>query len=238
MYPLPFFLFFIPSLSSYFYSSSSILLFLPIPPAFLHHGSFYILLSSLFFSFSIFSFSPFSFHLSLYPIPSFSFSSTYPFSSLIHPASIYFLSLASQYTPLLFSHLHLVFLFSSSFIFSVLQSPLLPPPHSFPFFFSLFSMSRLLLLILFFIFLFFFPSSFFHDPPLHPPSILLSSSSYNYPILIFYIFFFVLILLLLCFLQLSLCPSFPLSHLHPAADFLHITLGLLTYFFIYIYPPK
>ena len=67
-------------------------------PASLHHGSFYILLSSLFFSFSIFSFSPSSFHLSLHPIPSFSFSSTYPFSSLIHPASIYFLSLASQYT--------------------------------------------------------------------------------------------------------------------------------------------
>ena len=75
--------------------------FLP-APASPYHGSFYILLSSLFFSFSIFSFSPFSFHLSLYPNPSFSFSSTYPFSSLIHPASIYFLSLASQYTPLLF----------------------------------------------------------------------------------------------------------------------------------------
>ena len=160
-------------------------------PASLHHGSFYILLSSLFFSFSIFSFSPSSFHLSLHPMPSFSFSSTYPFSSLIHPASIYFLSLASQYTLLFFLILHLVFLFSFSFIlffqfFSVPQSPLLPP-HS-PSFFSLFSMSRLLLLILFFIFLFFFPSSFFHDPPLHPPSILLSSSSYNYPILIYFFF--------------------------------------------------
>ena len=85
-------------------------------PASLHHGSFYILLSSLFFSFSIFSFSPSSFHLSLHPIPSFSFSSTYPFSSLIHPASIYFLSLASQYTLLFFLILHLVFLFSFSFI--------------------------------------------------------------------------------------------------------------------------
>ena len=162
--------------------------FLP-APASLHHGSFYILLSSLFFLFSIFSFSPFSFHLSLCPIPSFSFSSTYPFSSLIHPASIYFLSLASQYTPLLFSHpsssLPLFsLLYSLLSIFSVLQSPL----HS-PSFFSLFSMSSLLLLILFFIFLFFFPSSFFHDPPLHPPSILLSSSSYNYPILIFLYFF-------------------------------------------------
>ena len=159
-----------------------------------YHGSFYILLSSLFFSVSIFSFSPFSFHLSLYPIPSFSFFSTYPFSSLIHPASIYFLSLASQYTPLLFSHpsssLPLFFLlYSLLSFFSVPQSPLLLPPHSFPFFFSFFSMSRLLLLILFFIFLFFFPSSFFHDPPLHPPSILLSSSSYNYPILIFLYFF-------------------------------------------------
>ena len=199
-------------------------------PASLRHGSFYILLSSLFFSFSIFSFSPSSFHLSLHPIPSFSFSSTYPFFSLIHPASIYFLSLASQYTLLFFLILHLVFLFSFSFIIFFQFFLFLS-------FFSLFSMSRLLLLILFFIFLFFFPSSFFHDPPLHPPSILLSSSSYNYPILIFF-YFFVLILLLLCFLLLSLCPSFPLSHLHPAADFLHITLGLLTYFFIYIYPPK
>ena len=129
-------------------------------PASLHHGSFYILLSSLFFSFSIFSFSPSSFHLSLYPIPSFSFSSTYPFSSLIHPGSIYFLSLASQYTPLLFSFpsssLPLFFLlYFLLSIFSVPQSPLLPPPHS-PSFFSLFSMSRLLLLILFFIFLFLF----------------------------------------------------------------------------------
>ena len=148
--------------------------FLP-APASLHHGSFYILLSSLFFSFSIFSFSP--------------------FSSLIHPASIYFLSLASQYTPLLFSHpsssLPLFFLlYSLLSTFSVPQSPLLLPPHSFPFFFFFFfSMTRLLLLILFFIFLFFFPSSFFHVPPLHPPLIFLSSSSYNYPILIFLNFF-------------------------------------------------
>ena len=113
-------------------------------PASLHHGSFYILLSSLFFSFSIFSFSPSSFHLSLHPIPLFSFSSTYPFSSLIHPASIYFLSLASQYTPLLFSYpsssLPLFFLlYSLLSIFSVPQSPLLLPPHSPSFFFFFFN---------------------------------------------------------------------------------------------------
>ena len=67
--------------------------------------------------------------------------------------------------------------------------------------------------------------------------ILLQFSFPALPIIIlslFFYIFFVLILLLLCFLLLSLCPSFPLSHLHPAADFLHITLGLLTYFFIYL----
>ena len=201
---------------------------------------FYFLLSSSRFPSS--PSLPF-FHLSLYPIPSFSFSSTYPFSSLIHPASIYFLSLASQYTPLLFSHppssLPLFFLlYSLLSIFSVPQSPLLLPTHSFPFFFLFFSMCRLLLLILFFIFLFFSPSSFFHDPPLHFPSILLSSSSYNYPILNFLYFFCTYSSSTLFSPSLSLCSSFPLSHLHPAADFLHITLGLLTYFFIRIYPPK
>ena len=247
MYPLPFFLFFIPSLSSYFYSSSSILLFLPIPSC----SSFFLSWILLYFTFfslllvfhlllSLF------FHLSLYPIPSFSFSSTYPFSSLIHPASIYFLSLASQYTPLLFSHpsssLPLFFLlYSLLSIFSVPQSPLLLLTHHcslIPILFSFFSMCRLLLLILFFISLFFFPSSFFHDPPLHPPSILLSSSSYNYPILNFLYFFCTYSSSTLFSPSLSLCSSFPLSHLHPAADFLHITLGLLTYFFIRIYPPK
>ena len=136
------------------FSSSSFLLFhltstppppfcfsSPFLPASLHHGSFYILLSSL-LVFHLLILSLFS-HLSLYPIPSFSFSSTYPFSSLIHPASIYFLSLASQYTSLLFSHpsssLPLFFLlYSFLSICSVLQSPLLLPLHSFPFFFCFF----------------------------------------------------------------------------------------------------
>ena len=142
MYPLPFFLFFIPSLSSYFYSSSSILLFLPIPSCssfFLSWILLYFTFFSLLLVFHLLLLYLF-FHLSLYPIPSFSFSSTYSFSSLIHPASIYFLSLASQYTPLLFSHpsssIPLFFLlYSLLSIFSVPQSPLLLPTHSFPFFF-------------------------------------------------------------------------------------------------------
>ena len=142
MYPLPFFLFFIPFLSSYFYSSSSILLFLPIPSCSSFSSSwillyftffslllvFHLLLLSLFFLFIslshsfilLFLYLPFLLpHSSCFYLLSFISITVYS-SSFSHPLSS---------LPLFF------LLYSLVSIFSVPQSPLLLPPHSFPFFF-------------------------------------------------------------------------------------------------------
>ena len=159
-----------------------------------------------------------------------------PHSSCFYLLSFISITVYSSFFSYPSSSLPLFFLlYSLLSIFSVPQSPLLPP-HS-PSFFLYFQCPAFSSLS--------FSSYFYFSFPLHSFMILLfillQFSFPPLPIIIlslFFFFFFVLILLLLCFLLLSLCPSFPLSHLHPAADFLHITLGLLTYFFIYIYPPK